>query len=208
VAALLTAVLAVGCVADATPATQPAEAATASPEPTPEPTPESAEPDPAPEPPLEVRGEVTDVIVNDLSIANSGLFRDGDPLDVTVPADDDAIDAHVRVAADWLDAHLTDLQTGGDGLVADAGLTGDPVELSAGLTGPDRPIDAARYAVTVGARGPAEWLRVSVTLGRDGGGDTTATFVFVPTGADEVQLVAAEPGVGTVPSAAGAEDAP
>jgi hypothetical protein len=204
VAALLTAVLAVGCAADAAPAAEPAEAATTAPEPTPDPV----EPDPAPEPVVEVRGEVTDVIVADLSIANSGLFRDGDPLDVTIPADDHAIDAHVRVVADWLDAHLTDLQTGGDGLVTDAGLTGDPVELSTGLTGPDRPIDAASYAVTVGARGLPEWLRVSVTLGRDGERDTTATFVFVPNGADEVQLVAAEPGVGTVPSAAGTQDAP
>jgi hypothetical protein len=198
VAALLTAVLAVGCAADAAPAAGPAEAATTSPEPTPEP---EAEPAPAPEPLAEVRGDVADVVVADLSIANSGLFRDGDPLDVTVPADDAAIDTHVRAVTGWLDAHLTDLQTGGDGLVSDVGLTGDPDELSVGLTGPDRPVAAAHYAFTVGARGLPEWLRVSVTLQRAGEGDTTATFVFVPAGDGEVQLVAADPGVGTTRAA-------
>jgi hypothetical protein len=190
VAALLTALLAVGCAADVPPAAAPAEVATTAAEP-------PADPDPASGPTNAVRGDVADVTVADLSIANSGLFRDGDPLEITVPADDDAIDAHVRAVAGWLDAHLTDLQTGGSGLVTDVGLTGDPDELSVGLTGPDRPIDAASYDVTVGARGLPEWLRVSVTLERDGARDITATFVFVPTGADEVQLVAADPGVGT-----------
>jgi hypothetical protein len=202
VATVLTAVLAVGC------STDPAATVALAPEPAPASAPVDPSPEPTPEPPTEVGGEVVDLVVADLSVANSGLFRDGGERDVTVPADEAAIDTHVTAAASWLDTHLTDLQEGGAGLVAAAGLTGDPAELSEGLAAPDRPVDAARYQFTVGARGAPEWLRASVTLVRDGEADVTATFVFVPDGADGVLLVAAEPVVGAEVAADAAAEEP
>jgi hypothetical protein len=184
----LTAVLAVGCSADA-------------------PEPEIGGPageDPGtPSGPSGVVGTVAERTVTDLSNAGSGLHPDGSPADDATPIDQGAVDAAAEAATRWLDAHLTDLQAGGTGHVAGAGLEGDTAA-AADLANPDHPVTSASYVVTVGARGGPEWLRVGAVVGREDG-ERTATFVFVPAG-DEVTLLAVELGDGTPAPAAEATE--
>lgn len=150
-----------------------------------------------PPPPEPVRGEVTDVRVEDLSVTGSGLRPDDGPGDAPVAVEQDAVDAAVAAASAWLDGHLTAAQDGEDGALPD-GLQGPRDEVTRGLAHPDRTVVAARYEVTVGALGAPEWVSVDVTLDRDDGSTATATFVFVPDGED-LTPIAALPGQGTEP---------
>ena len=199
VALLLTAT-SVGCSADGErPAATP-ETPAAAPDPGPEPEP-TPEPEPEPPPPPPVVGEVDDVTVTDVSIANAGLFRDGTDAEAAVPIDEDAVDAAVAAATAWLDEHLTDAQAGGPGLVEGSGRSGDAGPATAGLTDPTRPVVTARYLFSVGARGTPEWVRASVRVEREDAPSATATFVFLPDG-DDVRLLAADPAANTdVPAA-------
>ncbi|MEX1165144.1 MAG: hypothetical protein WEB03_16355 [Nitriliruptor sp.] len=187
----LTAVLAGGCSSDAPEAPSVAPTAIPTSEPEPEPEPES-------ELPEDVTGEVVDVRVNDLSIVDSGLHRDGAEADVSTPPDAAAIDAAVGAATAWLDGHLTDLVGGGAGSIEADGLTGETAALTVGLTDPTRVVTHARYAFTVGARGLPEWVHVTVDLDRHDDSEASATFVFLPT-AEGVHLLAARPTAETSP---------
>jgi hypothetical protein len=194
-ACVLTAATLVGCTDDPEPGVGPVA----------DPT---VEEDPAlPPPPPEVAGELAAVTVNDLSRTETGLFRAGSDPDAPVPVDRAAVDASVAAAVAWVDAHLTDVQAGGSGHVGDAGLPGDDTTVASGLTNPDHPATSVTYRATVGALGAPEWIRMSTAVQREDG-EGTATFVFLPVGAGEVVLVAAQVGDGTpAPPASPPEDA-
>jgi hypothetical protein len=193
-ACVLTATTLVGCTADPEPEVGPVA----------EPT-EEAEPAPPP-PPADVAGELAEVTVNDLSRTETGLYRAGSGPDAPVPVDEAAVDASVAAAVAWVDAHLTDVQSGGSGHVGDVGLTGDDATVASGLTNPDHPVTSVTYRATVGALGDPEWIRLSTAVQREDG-EGTATFVFLPAGAGEVVLLAAQVGDGTpAPPAAPPED--
>lgn len=157
-----------------------------------------------PPPPEPVRGEVTGVTVEDLSVTGSGLRPDDGAGDAPVALEQDAVDAAVAAAAAWLDGHLTAAQDGGAGALPD-GLEGPRDEITTGLAHPDRAVVAARYDVTVGARGVPEWVSVDATLDRDDGSTATATFVFAP-GGDDLVLLAALPGQNTDPPVVSADE--
>lgn len=186
----LTAALAVGCTSD------PVPPPTDDPEP-----PEAVEQvEPEPEPLQDVEGTVDEVVVTDLSVTESGLYRAGSDGDAAVPIDQAAVDAAVAEAAAWLDAHITDVQSGGPGRLEDVALSGDPSDVAGGLTNPDHPVVSASYLFTVGALGVPEWVRVSVTVTREDG-VMPATFVFLPEG-DGLSLLAINVGEGTAAPAA------
>ncbi|WP_052665400.1 hypothetical protein [Nitriliruptor alkaliphilus] len=186
----LTAALAVGCTSD--PAPRSIEE--------PERPPEVEQVEPEPEPLQDVEGTVDEVVVTDLSVTESGLYRDGSEGDAPVPIDQAAIDAAVAEATAWLDTHITDVQSGGSGNLEDVALSGDPADVAGGLANPDHPVVSASYLFTIGALGVPEWVRVSVTVTREDG-VMPATFVFLPEG-DGLSLLAINIGEGTPAPAA------
>ena len=166
---LVAALVLVGCSDDADPTATSTDAPSSSTSPSASPSPtRSLRP---------VLGERTTTVLPLGSRPLLGLGGNPEP-------DQAAIESVVGAVGDWLDAHLDALQRTGQGawgVVAADGLADGErrQQVTTELASPDRPVDHARYVMTVYQDGAPQYVTTRVEVGHPDGSTSEVGLVFV-----------------------------